>query len=134
MRVLPLIVCFVFTIAFAEQQTPRPLTTDDTAALTESVALGQRVLAAWLRYSKAAALSTPIPAGIDAISSTPTLELLHATHSLSDSDFALSLQCQARLHPVPVNAPKDAPALSMQTARGELIFDISGNITLRPLK
>jgi hypothetical protein len=38
------------------------------------------------------------------------------------------------LYPVPVDAPKDAPILSLHTDLGELVFDIGGNITLQPPK
>jgi hypothetical protein len=134
MRALCLIVCVVSGVAFAGQPARHSLTTAEAAALKESVALGHRVLSAWSHYSEVTGISTPISAGVDVISSTPTLELLHATHSLSDSDFAVSLRCQAKLYPVPVDAPKDAPILSLHTDLGELVFDIGGNITLQPPK
>jgi hypothetical protein len=135
MRALSVIIVIVASFAFAEQPTTRrPLTTAEAATLKGSVDLGHRVLAAWSRYSQATYVSSPIPTGAALFTNTPTLELLHATHSLSDSDFALSLQCQIKLHPVPVGAPNDAPILCVRTDRGELVFDISGNITLQPPK
>jgi hypothetical protein len=135
MRALAFIIVIVASRAFAEQPTtPRPLTTAEAATLKESVDLGHRVLAAWARYSQTTYVSSPIPTGAALFTSTPTLELLHATHSLSDSDFARSLQCHIKLHPVPVGAPKDAPILSVRADRGELVFDITGNITLQPPK
>jgi hypothetical protein len=135
MRALCLLL-FFFPIVGLAQQAParRPLTTAEAAALEEPVALGHRVLAAWSRHSEVTNLSTPIPVGVDVLTSTPTLELLHATPSLSDFDFALSLHCQMSLHPVPPNAPKDAPTISMRTGRGEIVIDISGNVTLQPPK
>jgi hypothetical protein len=133
MRTLSLLVFFVASIGVAQRAPDRrPLTTAEAAALKEPVALGFRVLAAWSRYSEVSHLSTPISAGVDVITSTPTLELLHATHSLSDSDFTLSSHCQTKLHPVPPNAPRDAPIISMHTDRGDIVIDISGNVTLQP--
>jgi hypothetical protein len=135
MRALYFLLFFVASVGFAQQAPARrPLTTAEAAALEEPVALGHRVLAAWSRYSEVTYLSTPIPAGVDVLTRTPTLELLHATHSLSDSDFALSSHYRTRLHPVPPNAPKNAPVLSMHTERGEIVVEISGNITLQPPK
>ena len=133
MRALFLLLFFVASVGLAQQAPARrPLTTAEAAALEECVALGHRVLAAWSRYSEVTNLSTPISAGVDVLTRTPTLELLHATHSLSDSDLALSSHYQTRLHPVPPNASKDAPILSMRTDRGEIVIDISGNVTLQP--
>jgi hypothetical protein len=133
MRPLYLLLLFVASGGLAQQApAPRPLTTAEAAALEEPVALGHRVLAAWSHYSELTYLSTPIFAGVDVLTRTPTLELLHATHSLSDSDFALSSHYRTTLHPLPANAPKDAPILSMRTDRGEIVVDISGNITLQP--
>ena len=135
MRALSVIIVIIASLASAEQPaTPRPLTTAEAATLKESVDLGHRVLAAWARYSQVTSVSSPLPTGAALFTSTPTLELLHATHSLSDSDFAASLQCQIKLHTVPVDAPNDAPILSVRTDRGELVFDITGNITLQPSK
>ena len=132
MRARYLIAIVLAGVAFAEPPTRRPLTTAETAALEQSLALGRRVLAAWSHYSEATYPSKPIPARADVLTSMPTLELLHATHSLSDSDFALALECHAKLHPLPVNAPKEAAILTMRSVSGELIFDMSGNITLEP--
>jgi hypothetical protein len=134
MRTLSLAFCFAITVVLADEPARRPLTTDEVAALKEPLELGQRVLAAWSRYSQVASLSTPVRAGSDVITSTPTLELLHATHSLGDSDFALALHYQTRLHPVPPNPPKDASIVSMRTDRGEIVVDISGNVALQPPK
>lgn len=135
MRALCFLLLFVASVGFAQQAPARrPLTTGEAGALEECVALGHRVLAAWSHYSDVTTLSTPMSAGVDVITRTPTLELLHATHSLSDSDLALSLHYLTRLHPVPPNAPKDAPILSMRTDRGEIVVDISGNVTLQPPK
>jgi hypothetical protein len=134
MRTLSLVFCFAVTVVLADEPIRRPLTTDEIDALKEPLALGQRVLAAWSRYSQFASLSTPVRAGSDVISSTPTLELLHATHSLGDSDFALTLHYQTRLHPVPPNATKDASIVTMRTDRGEIFVDVSGIVTLQPPK
>lgn len=134
-RALWLLLFFVASAGLTQQPPARrPLTPAEAAALDECGRLAHRVLDAWSRYLEVTNRSTPIRGGVDVLTRTPTLELLHATHSLSDSDLALSLHYQTRLHPVPPNAPKDAPILSMRTDRGEIVVDISGNVTLQPLK
>ena len=134
MRAFCLLLFFVASVGLAQQAPARrPLTTAEAAALEESVALGHRVLAAWARYLEVTNLSTPIPVGVDVLTRTPTLELLHATHSLGDSDFALSSHYQTRRLPGGPNAPQGSSASgTMRTDRGEIVVDISGNVTLQP--
>lgn len=129
-----LTVLLLTSIACAEQPARRPLTAPETTELEQPIALGRRILEAWSHYYEVTYHSRPVPVGVDVITNTPTLELLHAAHALSDSDFALCLRCHATLHPVPVGAAKDAPILTLRTSRGEVVFDISGNITLQPSK
>ena len=61
---------------------------------------------------------------------TPTIHVLHAVGYLSDSDFALAQRYRATPQPVPANQGL-ATRLTMQTDRGELLFDTQGDIKLR---
>ncbi len=131
MRALSISLLLAAAALFAgEPTTRRPLTAKESAALQEPTTLGHRILNALSRYSKA---SEPpkIPAGLDLLTRVPTIEVLHAGGYISDSDMPLTHRYLATLQPIPPDAPRTQPLLTMQTDRGELIFDTRGNVTLR---
>lgn len=131
MRAFPLIFFLATSFAFAEPAADRrSLTTAETAALSEPIALGHRVMAAISHYLEVRLPPSPIPEGLGLLTGTPTLELLRSTECLSDLDYALVRRHHAGLYPVPPDAPADQPILAMRTELGDLIFDTTGNVTL----
>jgi hypothetical protein len=64
------------------------------------------------------------------LSRTPTIDVLHAAGYITDSDFTLAAGYRATPQPVPANQGL-ATRLTMQTHRGELLFDTRGDIKLR---
>jgi hypothetical protein len=118
-------------LAFAEQPTIRhPLTAKEATALQEPAALGHRMLSALSRYSQASE-SLKVPPEFDVLTRLPTIEVLHAVGFISDSDMRLTRRYQPALLPIPPNAAPTQPLLTLETDRGELIFDTRGNVTLR---
>jgi hypothetical protein len=137
MRLLYFAVFIGFSFARADQPS-RSLATDETKSFHVQIALGQRIVAALARYSKAAyeengESSNMWTRGISELgllTRTPTIEVLHAVDYIADSDYALARQYHAASHPVPAGAPATQPLLTMQTDTGELFFDTRGLVTL----
>ncbi len=63
---------------------------------------------------------------------TPTIDVLHAAAYISDSDYALARRYGATPQPIPGNGTMPRPLLTMQSNRGELVFDTRGRVTLHP--
>jgi hypothetical protein len=116
---------------FAQNQQSRALSTTESVALREPIAVGKRIIAALSRYPVASGSTTRATADRSLLTRTPTLDLLHASGYISDTDFAFSHSCHATLQPVPAGASADHPVLRLQTASGELIFDARGEVTIR---
>src|SRR3954464_9507718 len=108
----------------------RPLSSEEETALREPVSLGQRILTALSNYPKASE-QPKVRTGLDLTTKMPTVEVLHAGGYITDADASLSSRYKASLHPIPNGAPHTQPLLSMRIDRGELVFDVDGNITLR---
>ena len=131
MRALYICLLIAVGAAFASQPiTGRPLTAKEAAALREPTALGHRILTALSHYPKASE-EAKVPTGLDLLTQVPTIEVLHAGGYISDSDMSLSHHYHAALQPIPAGAPQTQPLLTMQTDRGELVFDTLGDVTLR---
>jgi hypothetical protein len=128
---------FVLTASLMLAQQPpvhRALTTEDAVGLNEAVSVGHRVLVALRQYSDDMPAADRIEVDRALITRTPTVEILHAYRYVTDSDFAACRRYHATLHPVPSEAPATQPLLSMQTDRGILVFQISGEVALEPLE
>ena len=130
MRRLSVLLVIAVSSAFADQSTTRPLTTEQIVALQEPVALGGRLLAALSRYAKASE-QVKVPTEFDVSTRVPTIELLHASGCISDSDVTLAYRYRAVPQLIPANSPPTQPMLTMQTDRGELIFDTRAKVALR---
>ena len=131
MRVLSLALLISLSVAFGSEPTTRSLTSDEAKALRQPTAFGERILAEVSRYKKASE-GIKIPTEFDVMTRAPTIDVLHAAKYISNSDMVLAHRYQATLQPVPATASPTHPLLTMQTDRGELVFDTRGNITLRP--
>ena len=137
MRLFGIVLFVSLSVAVADQP-GRPLKPDDMKALQQPVAVGRRILDALSQYSLAAYEVNGESAnmwsrGMDRLgllTRTPTIDILHAAGYISDSDFALAQRYRATPQPVPVNQGL-ATRLTMQTHRGELLFDTRGDIALR---
>jgi hypothetical protein len=99
-------------------------------AVTEAMELGQRVLKALFEYPNPS-VRMNVLRGRDLLTALPTIEVLHAAGYISDSDMSLCHRYHVALHPIPAGASQTQPMLTMETDRGELVFDTSGNCTLR---
>ena len=122
-------------LAFADQQTTlRPLTPADAAALSEAVALGERITRTLAHYFEVTHPPMRIRGDTGLITRTPTIHVLRAVRYLSDADFQLARRYYAALHPMPSEAPATQPLLTMQTDRGVLVFQVSGEVALEPSK
>jgi hypothetical protein len=130
MRVLSFALVISVSAAFGSEPVARSLTSDEAKALREPTALGERILVQVLRYTKTSE-GIKIPPEFDVMTRAPTIDVLHAAGYISESDRVLAHHYQATLQPVPANATPTHALLTMQTERGELIFDIRGQITLR---
>jgi hypothetical protein len=97
--------------------------------VTEAMELGQRVLKALFEYPKPS-LRMNVLRGRDLLTTLPTIEVLHAGGYISDSDVSLCHRYHVALHPIPAGASQAQPMLTMETNRGELVFDTSGDCTL----
>ncbi len=131
MRLVCLAVAVLASLTFADDMAPaRPLTPADAAALEEPTALGRRVLAALSRYLELMPASIQFAEDNTLLTRMPTVEVLHATRCLSDADWALCRRYLATLHPLPAASVGPQPLLSMQTARGVLVFQTSGDVVI----
>jgi hypothetical protein len=125
------LVLLLVSLAFAEQPpTRRALTTADAAALEEPVSAGRRVILGLAHYLEKMPAITYGGGGPALLTSTPTVEILHAYRYVTDSDFAVCRRYRATLHTVPPNAPATQPLLTMQTPRGVLVFPLNGEVAL----
>jgi hypothetical protein len=116
---------FISFAGFAlAQPAPHSLSPEDTEALREPLALGQRIIAAASKYSKPSDFAK-MPNGPALLTQVPTIEILHAARDISDADMLLARRYRATLHPA------NQPLLSMETDRGELEFYGRGGVTLR---
>jgi hypothetical protein len=118
----------IVSVVMAAQ--PAPLTPDEAKALREPIDLGHRLLAALSRYPQPSA-SSKASAGIDLITSVPTVELLHSAGYVTDSDLELAHGYRATLQAVPAGSGASQPLLSMHTDRGELTFARDGTLALQ---
>jgi len=131
MRVLSFALLISVSVAFGSEPAARSLTSDEAKALRQPAALGERILAEASRYTKASE-GIKIPPELDVLTRAPTIDVLHAAGYIRDSDMALAHRYQATLQFVPASARPTHTLLTMQTERGELIFDRRGNVRLRP--
>jgi hypothetical protein len=130
MRVLSFALVISVSVAFGSEPAARSLTSDEAKALRQPTALGERILAQVSRYRKASE-GIKIPLEFDVLTRAPTIDVLRAAGYITESDMTLAHRYQATLQPVPANARPTHPLLTMETERGELIFDTRGEITLR---
>jgi len=128
MRVLA--ITLLISVGFAVADQPgHSLTPDETKALQQPITVGRHILDALSRYSKASDEAN-VPTGLSLLTGAPTVEVLHAAGYISDSDLALAQRCHATPQPIPANQAS-ATRLTMQTDRGELVFDTRGDVILR---
>jgi hypothetical protein len=128
MRVIGITVLFCVGFIVADQP-GRSLTPEETTALRQQITVGRHLLAALSLYSRASA-ELNVPIGDSLSTHAPTIEVLHAAGYISDFDFSVAQRYRAMPHPVPADQDV-ATRVTMQTDRGELIFDTRGSITLR---
>jgi hypothetical protein len=138
LRILPIALFVSLSIALADQP-PRPLTSQEMKVLQRQITLGRRIVTALARYSKAAYELNGESANmwtrginqLGLLTRTPTIEVLHAAGYINDSDDALARRYRATPKPVPADVTMAQPLLTMQSERGELVFDTRGDIALR---
>jgi len=131
MRAVSFTLLISVSVAFASEPTTRSLTSDEAKALRQPTVLGERILVESVAVQEASE-GIKIPTEFDVMTRAPTIDVLHAAKYISDSEIVLAHRYQATLQPVPATASPTHPLLTMQTDRGELVFDTRGNITLRP--
>jgi hypothetical protein len=137
MRLFAIALFISLSIAVANQP-GRSLRPDEMKALQQPIAVGRHILEALSQYSNAAHevngesanMWTRGMGQLGLLSRTPTIDVLHAAGYITDSDFTLAQRYRATPQPVPANQGL-ATRLTMQTHRGELLFDTRGDIKLR---
>jgi hypothetical protein len=133
------IALFISLSGAVADQPGRSLRPDEMKALQQPIAVGRHILNALSQYSNAAAHEANGESAnmwsrgmnqLGLLTRTPTIEVLHAAGYISDSDFTLAQRYRATPQPLPANQGL-ATRLTMQTHRGELLFDTRGDIALR---
>ena len=137
MRVFGIALFIALTVASADQ-VPRALTPYEMKALHSQIALGRNIVSALGQYSKtiyelngeSGNMWNRGMTGLGLLTRTPTVQVLHAAGYITDFDLVLAERYRATPQPVPTTQ-RLATCLTMQTDRGELLFDTHGNITVR---
>jgi hypothetical protein len=132
------IALFISLSGAVADQPGRSLRPDEMKALQQPIVVGRHILDALSQYSNTAREASGESANmwsrgmnqLGLLTRTPTIEVLHAAGYISDSDFTLAQRYRATPQPVPANQGL-ATRLTMQTHRGELVFDTRGDIKLR---
>ena len=138
MRLFGIALVISLSVAVADEPA-RSLRPGEMKALQQPIAVGRLILDALSQYSNAAVHKVDGESAnmwsrgmnqLGLLTRTPTIDVLHAAGYISDSDFALAQRYRATPQPVPANQGL-ATRLTMQTHRGELLFDTRGDIKLR---